>query len=188
MPRENVVGLIRPVRRYTEKQQRAMLADECGRIWSYDELDRLLKYLRPNDVVVVPLAHCLGPTRRDVHATMQAIFAKGAGIMSLEPETLTAKQGAEAAAIAMQAVAGLTGDSRVLTAEEGKKFGKRSWKKKQSKRTSIEVARKFWHSERAKQMTAEQRIHEPEMRGWSITTAYRHLGPPMVKAGPKPKK
>lgn len=175
MSNERVVGLVREVRRYPEKRQRENLKDECGRIWSYEEIDLLFKYLRKGTIVIVCVAHCLGPSRAAIQLTMRRIFEKGGGIMVLEPETVFAKSGAEAADIALQAVAGLTGDKRAFSEDEAKRHGKKAWKSKAAKRDPIEKVRKFWYSKRGREMTVEERINQPEMEGWSITTFYRHL-------------
>lgn len=176
MPNERIVGLVRPVRRLPEKKQLARLEGVCGRIWSWDERDLLLKYLRQGDLVVACVAHCLGPTRRDVETMMTAILDKRCSIRVLDPEPLGAETGKEAVQIAMRAVAGLSGDSRAHTADEATKHGKLAWSKKTSGRTSFSRARRFWKSKRARDMvTNEQRMAQPEMRGWTHQTFMRWL-------------
>lgn len=176
MPDERIVGLVRPVRRLPEKRQREYLEGACGRIWSWDEREYLLRYLRQGDLVVVCVAHCLGPTRRDIETMMTAILAKRCSIRVMQPERLDAETGKEAVQIAMQAVAGLSGDSRAHTADEAAKHGKLAWSKKTDGRTSFAVARKFWQSKRAREMaTNEQRMAQPEMRGWTYPTFARQL-------------
>ena len=176
MSNERIVGLVRPVRRLPEKRQRARLGPVCGRVWSWDERDLLLRYLRQGDLVVVCEAHCLGPTRRDVEAMMTAILAKRCSIRVLDPEPLDAQDGKEAVRIAMQAVAGLTGDSRAHTADEAAKHGRMAWSKKTGKRTSFAVARKFWKSQKARGMaTNEERMAQSQMRGWTYQTFMRWM-------------
>lgn len=176
MPNERIVGLVRPVRRLPEKRQRERLEGACGRIWSWDERDLLLRYLRQGDMVVVCVAHCLGPTRRDVEAVMTAILAKRCSIRVLDPDPLDAETGTEAVRIAMQAVAGLTGDSRAHTTDEAAKHGRMAWSKKTGKRTSFAVARKFWKSQKARGMaTNEDRMAQPQMRGWTYATFMRWM-------------
>lgn len=176
MSNERIVGLVRPVRRLPEKRQQALLEGMCGRIWAWDERDLLLRYLRQGDVVVVCVAHCLGPTRLDVETMMTAVLAKRCSIRVLEPVPIDAETGKEAVQIAMQAVAGLSGDSRAHTADEAAKHGKKAWSKKTGSRTSFAVARKFWKSRRAREMaTNEQRMAQPEMGGWTYPTFARHL-------------
>lgn len=179
MPDERIVGLVRPVRRLPEKRQREYLESACGRVWSWDERDLLLRYLRQGDLVVVCVAHCLGPTRRDVETMMTAILAKRCSIRVMQPERLDAETGKEAVQIAMQAVAGLSGDSRAHTAEEAGKHGRRAWSKVTNQRTTFAVAKKFWKSRRAREMaTNEDRIAQPEMQGWTYQTFMRWMKKP----------
>lgn len=179
MPNERIIGLVRPVRRLPEKRQREHLENACGRIWTWDERELLLRYLRQGDLVVVCVAHCLGPTRRDVETMMTAILEKRCSIRVLEPIPIDAQSGKEAVQIAMQAVAGLSGDSRAHTAEEAGKHGRRAWSNVTNKRTTFAVAKKFWKSRRAREMaTNEDRIAQPEMSGWTYQTFMRHLKKP----------
>lgn len=176
MPNERIVGLVRPVRRLPEKRQRARLEPVCGRVWSWDERDLLLRYLRQGDLVVVCEAHCLGPTRRDVEAMMTTILGKRCSIRVLDPEPLDAQCGKDAVRVAMRAVAGLAGDSRAHTADEAAKHGKKAWSKQKQGRTSFERARRFWKSKRSRDMpNNETRLAQPEMRGWTHQTFMRHL-------------
>ncbi len=175
MPNERIVGLVRAVRRLPEKRQRERLEPACGRVWSWDERDFLLRYLRQGDLVVVCVAHCLGPTRRNVETMMTAILGKRCSIRVLDPEPLDAQDGKDAVRIAMQAVAGLAGDSRAHTAEEAAKHGKLAWSKKTEGRTSFGRAKKFWKSRRAGDMTTDQKMAQPEMRGWTYATFMRWL-------------
>ena len=175
MSNERIVGLVRAVRRLPEKRQRARLEPVCGRIWSWDERDLLLRYLRQGDLVVVCVAHFLGPTRRDVETMMIAILGKRCSIRVLDPEPLDAQDGKDAVRISMQAVAGLAGDSRAHTADEAAKHGKLAWSKKTEGRTTFARAKKFWLSRRAADMTTEQKMRQPELRGWTYATFMRWL-------------
>lgn len=172
---ERIVGLVRPVRRLPEKRQRARLEPVCGRVWSWDERELLLRYLRQGDLVVTCVAHCLGPTRRDVEAMMTAILGKRCSIRVLEPEPIDAHDGKDAARIALQAVAGLTGDSRAHTAEEAGKHGRKAWSKVTKKRTSFAAAKRFWKSRRAQDMSTDQKMAQKEMHGWTYQTFQRWL-------------
>lgn len=188
MRSDRAVGLVRSLRRHPESRQRSRLeAFGCGRVWSWNERDLLLRYLRQGDVVAVVVAHALGPTRRDAEDLMVAIHEKHAAIYEIEAD-LMADTPARAVKMAMKVVAGLTGDSRALTAAEASKAGRKSHKAAREGRTTETVARKFWKSKRARAMaTIDEIMAAPEMRGWTKATAYRRLGSPARPAGRRPK-
>lgn len=186
MPNDRIVGLVRKLRRRPESEQRSHLAGQCGRIWSWDERDLLIRYLRQGDVVVICAAHVLGPTRADVEALLMAIFAKRAAVYDLD-SGLRADGSAEAVQLTMRAVSGLTGDSRVLTTAEASRAGKLSGKRKRAERTSDAVAGKWWRSKAAAALTLDEAMRHPAMQGWTAATAYRRLGTPRRGAG-RPKK
>ncbi len=182
MSNDRIVGLVRKLRRSPESAQRARLADQCGRIWTWDERELLARYLRPGDVVVVCAAHVLGPTRADVEALLVAIFAKRATVYDLD-SGLRADGSVEAVKLTMRAVAGLTGDSRALTTAEASRAGRMSGKVKRAARTSDAVAGKWWRSKAAAALTLEEAMQHPAMQGWTAATAYRRLGTPKRGAG-----
>jgi len=184
MSSERRIGMYRGLRRRDESTQIKQLEEaDCGRIWGWDEQDRIVRYLRNGDVVVIPQAHCLGSRWREIEALMTQIFTKGATIEVLEPAMSANTLGATQ--IAFAAMSGLEGDSRAHTTAEARKYGKMNREIFEARRTKESVARRFWHSRRAKEMTVAQRLQQPEMRGWSKETAYRILGAPGAKAGPK---
>lgn len=179
------IGLTRQLRRLPENEQRHRLEKYgCKKVFSYAELDYLLRYVRQGDCVVTVKPHALGPTRRDVEANMAAILAKRVSIFDLSTELHTDKA-SDAALLAMRAVAGLTGDSRALTPAQARRAGKMSGKVKRASRTSDEVAGKWWRSKRAAEMLIEDAMQHEAMYGWSTATAYRRLGPRGSAAGRK---
>lgn len=182
MPSDRVVGLVRKLRRSPESKQRSSLQGHCSRIWTWDDRDLLLRYLRQGDVVVICAAHVLGPTRADVERMLVAIFEKRAMVYDLG-SGLKAEGSVEAVKMTMRAVAGLTGDSRALTTKEASRAGKMSGKRKQAKRTSDAVAGKWWRSRAAAVLTVEEAMRNPAMKGWTPATAYRRLGTPKRGAG-----
>ena len=182
MQSERVVGLVRKLRRSPESKQRSQLQDHCSRIWTWDERDLLLRYLRQADVVVICAAHVLGPTRVDVEQMLVAIFEKRATVYDLD-SGLKAEGSVEAVKMTMRAVAGLTGDSRALTAKGASRAGKMSGKHRHADRTSDAVAGKWWRSKAAAALTLEEAMRHPAMSGWTAATAYRRLGTPKRGAG-----
>lgn len=182
MQSDRVVGLVRKLRRSPESKQRSHLQDHCSRIWTWDERELLLRYLRQGDVVVICAAHVLGPTRADVERVLVAIFEKRATVCDLD-SGLQANGTAEAVKMTMRAVAGLTGDSRALTTKEASRAGKMSGKHKHAGRTSDAVAGKWWRSKAAASLTVEEAMRDPAMKGWTLATAYRRLGTPKRGAG-----
>lgn len=171
------VGLVRPLRRLTVRDQMTQLEKHgCERVFHYQDMGYLLRYVRQGDCVVTVKPHALGPTRREIEETMSAILAKRVSIYDLSTELHTDKA-ADAALLAMRAVAGLTGDSRALTPKQASRAGKLSGKRKRAARTSDEVAGKFWRSKRAASMLVEDAMQDDAMYGWTPATAYRRLGP-----------
>ena len=184
MSNERRIGMYRTLRRRDDsKQIEALEKADCGRIWPWEEQDKLVRYLRNGDAVVLPQAHCLGSRWREIEALMTQIFNKGATIEVLEPAMSANTLGA--AQIAFAAMSGLEGDSRAHTTAEARKYGKMNREVFAARRTPETVARRFWHSRKAKEMTVSERLLQPEMRGWSKETAYRIFGAPGAKAGPK---
>lgn len=182
MQSDRVVGLVRKLRRSPGSKQRLKLQDHCSRIWTWDERDLLLRYLRQADVVVICAAHVLGPTRADVEKLLVAIFERRATVYDLD-SGLKAEGSVEAVKMTMRAVAGLTGDSRALTTKEASRAGKMSGKHKHADRTSKEVAGKWWRSRAAANLTVEEAMKHPAMYGWTPATAYRVLGTPKRGGG-----
>lgn len=172
MPSERHIGLYRSLRRHPEKRQIVALEKHgCGRSWSWDERERALRYLRAGDVVVLPEAHCLGPTRDEVERLMVSIFEKGATLEVLNPPITASTMGA--AQIAFRAVAGLAGDSKAHETQEAREYGKLAWSELKAGRTPFATMKRYWRSAEAQAITAQERMSHPAMRGWSIATVYR---------------
>lgn len=181
-----VFGLIRKLRRRPEAAQRKALEDYgCTELKSWDEREFLVRSIRQGDLVVVVAAHALGPTRADVESLMCAILEKRAGILELE-SGLHVEGGKSAVQMTMRAVAGLSGDSRALTPKQASRAGKLSGKRKRAKRTTDDVAGKWWRSKRAAEMLIADAMRHEAMRGWTPATAYRRLGARGSPAGRRP--
>lgn len=178
-----VFGFVRKLRRCPEsKQVKDLEAYGCHEIKFWSERDLLVRSLRQGDLVVVVAAHALGPTRADVEELMCAILDKRAAILDRE-SGLHVQGSPEAVKLTMRAVAGLTGDSRALTPKQASRAGKLSGKRKRARRTSDEVAGKWWRSKRAAEMLIADAMAHDAMHGWTAATAYRRLGPRGSAAG-----
>lgn len=174
MSSERIVGLYRPLRRGPEKRQIAALeARGCGRIWSWDERDRLLRYLRGGEVVVVTVAHVFGPTRDEAEELMFAILARGTTLEVLDPPMSASTVGA--AQMAFRVVAGLAGDGKAPTSQEARERGKKNREYFDAKRTPFASMKRYWRSAAAQALTVHERMSHPAMRGWTIDTVYRHF-------------
>ncbi len=172
---ENLVGLVRDMRRSSEAKQREELeATGCGRIWSWEDRTKLVRYLRKRDTVVMTEAHCLGPTRDSVEALLSAILGKGCTVRVLRPPLAT-ETALGAAQIAFAAVAGLAGDSRAHVPDDAREYGRLAWSKERAGRTSFFVAHRYWRSAAAKKLTDAERVKHPAMKGWTVPTFYRWL-------------
>lgn len=179
---EHRVGVYRPLRRKQETEQiEALEAAECGRIWSCEEHERVIRYLRGGETIVLPQAHCLGSSRDAIESFIDRIFARGARIEVLEPPMIAESLGA--ARIAFRAVAGLAGDSRAHLPHEAREYGSMNREIYEARRTKETVAKRVW--KKRGDMTIADRLAQPEMRGWTKETAYRILGVSGAKSGPK---
>lgn len=173
--KDRILGLWRPARRHPTKDQLAALADYTAKVWAWDDRADLIRALRRGDVVVVPTALCLGPTRKDVLATIEAIHAKRAQIVTIDSGLWSDKRD-DAVRLIAEAVAEITGDSKAPTHEEAVARGRMAGKRKRAGRTSEAVAGKAWRSKAHAHLSNEQCVELPEMDGWTVGTAYRHLG------------
>lgn len=171
--KDRILGLWRPARRHPSKAQLAALAEYTVRVWEWDERADLIRALRRGDVVLVPTALCLGPTRKDVLATIEAIHAKRAQIVTIDSGLWSDKRD-DAVRLIAEAVAEITGDSKAPPHEEAVARGRMAGKRKRAGRAPIAMAKKAWRGN--PDLSCEQCVALPEMIGWTVGSAYRHLG------------
>lgn len=180
---ESATGLVRSLKRSTADVQRAALeAAKCARIYDWKDMDLLLRSIRKGDMIVITMAHVLGPTRAAINETLEAIYSRG-GRIFVADSGLSSDTPQGAAQIALDAVAGVTTDRRTHTTAKARKCGKQAWKHRKADRVPKQIAAKFWHAARNRNMSIDERLAHPKMHGWSQTQAYVKLGPP---GNPKP--
>ena len=113
----------------------------------------------------------LAPARRDVHAKGCHIWEVATGRRSTSADDMAEMM---AAAIAAQ-----TGDARALPPKLAKKYGRRGGEAKgesaKQGRTSVELAKPVWTND--SMGTKAERLAHPHMKGWTRTSAFRHLSP-----------
>lgn len=174
MAREHLVGLVRVMRRSTVEAQTAELeAHGCTRIWAWEDRSKLLRYVgRKGDRVAMTQAHCLGPSRQEAASLFGRLMDRGVVVEVLRPP-LTSMTPREAALIAFSACAGLAGDSKALTTDDARMYGKRTGQKKRAKRSSFEAMRRAWTKGKSDGLSVSERMALPEMRDWSKSGIYR---------------
>lgn len=175
-------GWIRASTRKSENAQRAALAAVgCTALYIHgeDTFDDLVKELRRGETVCVTSMARISSHRVELAPARRAVHAKGAVIWEVPPLDRRSDNADHAADMIADAVSELTGDARTLTSKDakrnGSKGGKIKGKNAAKARTPVAEAKSVWYDPSAG--TIKQRLARDEMRGWSLTTAYRKFGP-----------
>lgn len=178
-------GFIRITRRHGEKMQQAALADVCGAIYRADDQDGmsdLLRSLRSGDAVMVTTLGRLASRFDDLGAILGEIHKRKAVLI----ETTTGRRSdvaSDMVSMMVDARSELLGEARAFTTRTGKRAAQKRWANGGPERMPEEAARRIWHDRRIATMTEAL----SQMRGWSMTTAYRRLGKRHAPAG-RPRK
>lgn len=172
-------GWIRASTRKSENAQReALAAVGCTTLYVHgdDTPDDLVRDLRQGDKACMTTLARISSTRKDIEPFRKAVHAKGAVIWELETNRRS-DNADDMSAMWADAVSELTGEARGLTPAQakrnGSKGGKIKGKRAAERRTSITEAKSVWYDPGAG--TVRERLARPEMRGWTLASAYRHL-------------
>ena len=171
--------------RHSETMQRdALAAVGCTAIYvaGQDSWKDFVGELRKGETVCMTTldrvsAHRtdLAPARRDVHAKGCHIWEVSTGRRSTNADDM--------ADMMDRAIAAQTGDARALPPKLAKKYGKIGGEAKglsaKEKRTAVTLAKPVWTND--SMGTKDQRLLHPHMKGWSRSTAFRHLSPKKLK-------
>jgi hypothetical protein len=168
--RQRVSGLYRVTRRFAVTEQKKALEEfGCSRIYEWEAVDDLLTQLRQGDLVAVPKALCLGPTRKDIGDVVRDIHGKKAAVYVIDTKQHSENRD-DAVQMILDAVGQLTGDSKALPSEEAAKHGRKKGAKRRAERLPVEEARVIWKGN-PEWSNGECLQHMP---GWSEQMAYRH--------------
>ena len=179
------------LRRMSDRAQLAALAPHAKQLHTYEWADsaELVKSVRPGEAVVLATARALGPRLDEGLDLLRAILDKGGVVTVLDIDASTATASG-AVRICDAYRAGLIGDSRALTAQEARTYGKRKGAALRAARTPDQVAKRCWRDpENFHLSSAELCASHPDMRGWRPDIAAKKFKARGKKAGrPKRKK
>jgi hypothetical protein len=173
-------GWIRISSRQNEKVQRETLeAVGCQKFYvgGRDTLAKLISDLRKGEAVAVTTPGRVSVSRKDLAPFVKAVHKAGCHVWAVMDNLRTTKA-EDAIAFMDLAVREQAGDGRAQTPAEARRLQKLSAeslrKNMRAKRTPDAEAKSVWYDPSIKGVRVK--LDRPEMRGWSMVTAYRHLG------------